>query len=192
MFLLIDGYNLLNATGITGEGRGPGGFQRSRLALLNFLADTLDPAVTGHTTIVFDSHGAPPGLPRGFEYREITVCFAVGYDSADAMIEELIRAASAPRQLTVVSSDHRIQRAARRRRAAAVDSETWYAETVRSHRQGTPPAAAPPAPLLEDDVLHWLERFGGESALQELIDKQEDDAANPFPPGYGDDLLNDE
>ena len=41
MSLLIDGYNLLNAVGILGRGVGPGSLERSRLALLNFLAESL-------------------------------------------------------------------------------------------------------------------------------------------------------
>ena len=54
----------------------------------------------------------------------------------------------------------RIQRAARRRRANAVDSEAWYAELVRRRRQrqrAVPePPDRPPVPLLEEDVNYWL------------------------------------
>jgi uncharacterized protein len=214
MYLLIDGYNLLNAAAITGKGSGPGGFERSRLALLDFLADTVDPTMLPHTTVVFDSQGAPPGLPKGFEHRRIVVRFAAGYDCADTLIEELIVEATSPRQLTVVSSDHRIQRAAHRRRATAVDSEVWYAQTLRNRQSRKPLAVPPPMPLVEDDVLKWLEQFGGEAALQELIEQQEAESSpaappdepaaaptpsvpdekdvpmeNPFPPGYGEDLL---
>ena len=77
-----------------------------------------------------------PGDCRGaLEHRGITVRFAAQYEEADELIEELIRADSAPRRLVVVSSDHRIQRAARRRRAKAVDSDVWYAELVRARRE---------------------------------------------------------
>jgi len=41
MALLIDGYNLLH---VFGTGRGPGGFQRSREALIGFLAASIDDA----------------------------------------------------------------------------------------------------------------------------------------------------
>ncbi len=44
MALLIDGYNLMHVAGIVGRGVGPGGLERSRLALLNFLAESLEPA----------------------------------------------------------------------------------------------------------------------------------------------------
>jgi predicted RNA-binding protein with PIN domain len=197
MSLLIDGYNLLNAVGIIPRGVGPGTLERSRLALLNFLAESLDDAEVPRTTVVFDAGpDAPRGLPRLIEHRGITVRYASQYEDADALIEELIRAESAPRRLTVVSSDHRVQRAARRRRARAVDSDAWYAEIVRGRRgrpKSTPGPAKPNVPLLEEEVAQWVQRFGGEAYLERVVEEAEaDDAApidNPFPPGYAEDLL---
>lgn len=218
MSLLIDGYNLLNAVGIVGRGVGPGGLERSRLALLNFLAESLQPEEVVRTTVVFDAADAPPGLPRVVEHRGLTVRFSAGYEDADALIEELIRAESAPKRLTVVSSDHRLHRAARRRKARAVDSDVWYGQVVlgrQARRASSRVASAkPPAPLLEEDVARWLRRFGGESDLQRFVEEQEagqrprergpvpDETApdkppdqeaepfdSPFPPGYGEDLL---
>ena len=116
MALLIDGYNLLHATGISGKGSGPGGFQRSREALLNFLAASIEPAERAQTTIVFDAADAPPGLPRTMTQEEMTVRYATDYPDADTLIEELISEHSTPRKLLVVSSDHRIQRGAKHRR----------------------------------------------------------------------------
>ena len=65
MPLLIDGYNLVHVAGILGQGVGPGSLQRSRLALLNFLAESLTPGELPHTTVVFDSHNAL-GVCRGW------------------------------------------------------------------------------------------------------------------------------
>jgi uncharacterized protein len=208
MPLLIDGYNLLHVTGILGRGVGPGSLQRSRLALLNFLAESLDSRELSHATVVFDSHDAPKGLPKLIEHRDITVRFAAQYESADELIEVLIRADSAPRRLVIVSSDHRIQRAARRRRAKAIDSDIWYAELVRVRRRrdevSSDAPARPGVPLLAEDVDYWLRQFGGESALTQALaeeagdqpphaDRPETDHLgpldNPFPPGYGEDLL---
>jgi len=214
MSLLIDGYNLLNAVGIIPKAIGPGGLERSRLALLNFLAESLEPAEISHTTVVFDARNAPPGLPRVVDHRGLTVRFASAYEDADSLIEELIGADSAPRRLTVVSSDHRLQRAARRRRAHAVDSDVWYAETTKRRRQRRESAADVPArpvvPLLEEDVDYWIRQFGGTSALTRFIEEEmaeeppaepapaedtlgekpsPDEFANPFPPGYAEDLL---
>ena len=44
MSIIIDGYNLLYMAGILGQGRGPRSLELSRLALLNFLAESLHPA----------------------------------------------------------------------------------------------------------------------------------------------------
>jgi predicted RNA-binding protein with PIN domain len=220
MSLLIDGYNLLNSVGIVGRGLGPGGLERSRLALLNFLAESLPPGEVARTTVVFDAGDAPRGLPRVVEHRGLTVRFSAGYEDADALIEELIRAESAPRRLTVVSSDHRLHRAARRRKARAVDSDVWYAQVVAGRQSPRTPSRAgsakPQVPLLEEDVARWLRQFGGESELQRFVEEQEADQrpgagearpddtpsdkpaseeaeqfGNPFPPGYGEDLLDD-
>ena len=71
----------------------------------------------------------------------------------------------------------------------------------------------PAVPLLNEDVNYWLRQFGGESALAELWRREtgarppeplessktlkepsEKDVGpldNPFPPGYGEDLLAD-
>jgi uncharacterized protein len=225
MPILIDGYNLLHATGITGRSGGPGGLERSRLALLNFLAASLEPGDLPHTTVVFDAHEAPSGLPRVVQHQGLTVRFAARYESADELIEELIRGDSAPRRLVVVSSDHRIQRAAKRRKAKAIDSDVWYAELVRARRERqeslSDVPARPAVPLLEEDVNYWLRQFGGESVFTALLARENaaqpatpeppagsptnsDDAEldkpsekggpidNPFPPGYGEDLLKDE
>ena len=211
MPLLIDGYNLLNATGIVGRGGTPS-LGRSRLALLNFLAASIDPRELGHTTVVFDAHGAPPGLPRTVQHGPLLVRFAPKNQTADEVIEDLIHSDFAPRRLVVVSSDHEIQRAARRRRAKAVGSDTWYSDLIRARRQREEESAdapvRPAVPLLEEDVSYWLRQFGGESELTALLSQpeakvmsnrsqeaanqtgQEDHSLdNPFPPGYGEDLL---
>jgi hypothetical protein len=211
MPLLIDGYNLLNATGIVGGGAGPSSLGQSRLALLNFLAASVDPRDLAHTTVVFDAHNPPPGLPRVARHGGILIRFAAKHETADQLIEELIRADSAPRRLVVVSSDHEIQRAARRRRAKAVNSDAWYAELIRARRQreeaSADAPARPPVPLLEEDVSYWLRQFGGESELTALLgqhtgprpkgspetsdtgNREDPLLDNPFPSGYADDLL---
>ncbi len=48
----------------------------------------------------------------------MTILYAVNDEDADERIEKLIAAHSAPKNLTVVSSDHRIRQAATRRRHA--------------------------------------------------------------------------
>jgi predicted RNA-binding protein with PIN domain len=184
MSLLIDGYNLMHAAGILGRGLGPGGLERGRTALLNFLAESIDPAEVGKTIVVFDAASAPPGAPAAMRHKGLLVRFAADYEDADALIEELIRHDAAPKKLTVVSSDHRLHRAARRRRAKAVDSEDWYAETLRLRRQRQCPSPEPQKPLpgaAERSVEYWLHEF------ENLVDDLEEPSCSPFPPGYAED-----
>jgi uncharacterized protein len=206
MALLIDGYNLLHVTGITGRGNRLTELHRSREALLRFLAESIQPAERAHTTIVFDAAGAPPGLPQTLMYDSITVHFARDYADADAMIEDLIAAHHTPRSLVVVSSDHRIQRAAHRRRATAIDSDRWYAELwAARHRGGQPSLDLPQKPgseLTAAEVNYWTKQFSDAATDEppaEIVGDREaaketpsDDFENPFPPGYADDLLNEE
>jgi uncharacterized protein len=164
MPILIDGYNLLNVSGVPVRVRGGATLEKARLALLNFLAESLDPEDVPKTVVVFDAHDPPWGLPRETQHRGLSVRFAAREEDADSLIEELILADHSPRQLTVVSSDHRIQRAAKRRRARAVDSDVWYAETLRARQERLKSAAEgperPPVPLLEEQVEYWMREFG--------------------------------
>ncbi len=111
------------------------------------------------TTIVFDASHAPPGLPREDSHRGIVVLFAKDYAEADDLIEELISRDHAPRKLFVISSDHRLHRAARRRRATPIDSEVWIAELERrsgKSRRLMPPGKPTAAPGETDS---WLAEF---------------------------------
>src|SRR5690606_14473239 len=158
-------------SGILRRGVGPGSLERSRNALLKFLAESLVERQLSRTTVVFDARDAPPGLPRKFVHRGMTVRFAPKGLDADAVIEELIEAESAPRRLTVVSSDHRLQRAARRRRAKAIDSDVWYGEVIRSRierARSKKHAGKPTGPISEVEVRFWLREFG---VLQEQEEK---------------------
>jgi predicted RNA-binding protein with PIN domain len=193
MSLLIDGYNLLHASGILGRGIGPGSLERSRNALLNFLAESLDPAELARTTVVFDAREAPPGLPRVTTHRGIKVQFAEPGSDADQVIERLILADSAPRRLTVVSSDHRLHRAARRRRAKAIDSDQWYAHALRQriNRVRSKSPGLKPNDLPDDrEVRFWLRQFGLESTEGDATEPPNETASpgSPFPPGYGEDI----
>ncbi|MEX2140331.1 MAG: NYN domain-containing protein [Pirellulales bacterium] len=163
MSLLIDGYNLLHATGILGQGRGPGSLARSREALLNVLAESLSAEELGRTAIVFDAHDPPWGLSRQLDHHGMTVYFASRHEDADSMIEDLITRHSAPRKLIVVSSDHRLQRAAKRRRASAIDSDRWFRELMQTRLERSAPSSTetvkPEGPFSPGEVEFWLRQF---------------------------------
>jgi predicted RNA-binding protein with PIN domain len=160
MTLIVDGYNLLHASGVFGETRGPKGFEQSRVALLDMLVDLLGDRAAD-TIVVFDAARAPDGLPARLVHGGIRVWFAREYPDADSLIEELVEGDTAPAHLVVVSSDRRLQAAARRRRAKAVGCEEWLAEARQARRsRGRPsPDAKPPEPGPEG-ADYWKRYFG--------------------------------
>jgi predicted RNA-binding protein with PIN domain len=167
MPLLIDGYNLLHASGILGRGRGRGALARSREALLNVLAESLPAGEIPRTVVVFDAHDPPWGLSRQADHRGLTIYFASRHADADTMIEELINAHSAPRKLVVVSSDHRVQRAAKRRRATAIDSDRWFGELMRARQEPSSSGEEclkPEGPFSPGEVEFWLRQFTSDAA----------------------------
>lgn len=173
MRLLIDGYNVIYTAGVPGRGIGIGQLERGRLGLLKFVAEALEPAELAETVVVFDGRGAPPGLPRLIEYRGMQVRFAPRSLTADEVIEELIRQESAPGRLTVVSSDRRLQHAARRYKAKTIDSQSWYESVcARQRRRGAKPppeSVKPTEPLPDPEVTRWLAEFGGEEILEAML-----------------------
>ena len=190
MPLIIDGYNLLYAAGLVGSVDGEGSFEGERRALLDALLAVIDPRELTQTVVVFDSAKAPPGLPRIYNHQQITVRFATGYADADEMIEELIQEHHAPKRLTVVSSDHRVQRAARRRKAKAIDSDSWYRlmRQTRARRreveaQKPPLPKRPSAPAIpESEVSEWVEFFGKIDVDSLAPPEDHPPSVNPKPP----------
>ena len=157
MKLIIDGYNLLHASGVFGVGRGPRAFEESRRALLDMLADLLGDA-TGQAVVVFDAARAPDGLPSRAVHRGIRVWFAREYPDADSLIEELVDDATSP-HLVVVSNDRRLQAAARRRRARAVSCAAWLAEARAARRRATATGDAKPPEPGPEGAAYWRRYF---------------------------------
>lgn len=82
---------------------------------------------------------------------------------ADSHIESLIADHSAPRRLLVVSSDRRIQVAARSRRARVMTSDEFLRALAEDARRGSgrrPGRPIDEAPLEDREVKSWLEEFG--------------------------------
>jgi hypothetical protein len=98
--------------------------------------------------------------------------------------------------LTVVSSDHRLHRAARRRRARAIDSDRWYFDVIRQRIDRTRPKSLPGKPTgqpSEIDVRFWLRQFGLEDPEPTERNLPTPPAVdNPFPPGYAEDIDEDD
>ena len=135
--------------------------ESSRETLLDWLGEVLSDAERQRTTIVFDAREAPPGLPRSARKHGMRIRFAPRGCEADELLEELIRDHSAPRSLIVVSSDHRVHRAARRRRATAVDSDQWVADVRHLSTRERPAPDHHDGPD-HDELRTWLDEFKDE------------------------------
>jgi len=135
--IIIDGYNVIRTCGLVGSTVGPGSLERARGVLLGMLAQAFPAQQRDGLTVVFDSALRLPDLPAETQDNGIRVLFASGHEDADEMIIQMIRRHSAPKSLLVVSSDHQIQIAAKRRRAAFVDSDQWFEQTIARRRAET-------------------------------------------------------
>jgi predicted RNA-binding protein with PIN domain len=107
--------------------------------------------------VYFD--GAPPGQPSTRPAGSVTAFFVRQGYTADAAIENrLARLGKAARNWTVVSSDGRVQRAARAVHAGALSSEEFTREMSRAQAIHTNTikheAALPP-----NEVEEWLDIF---------------------------------
>ncbi|MDB4533447.1 NYN domain-containing protein [Vicingaceae bacterium] len=219
---MIDGYNLLLQTSLVPRTIGPGTLTRARRALVNLLSDRLDEEERSHTTIVFDAKRLPRGEKVDSRLKGLRVLYAVDHPEADDLIEELIRSNSVPKSLVVVSSDHRLQTAAARRKATPIDSDVWFDQllervTTTIENENTRDSVRS-RPLSPEELSNWLNEFsdleidsiiaevaaedGEKIAEQEPVNpdetEEEDskidllDEYNPFPPGYGSDLFEDD
>ena len=147
--LLIDGNNLMHALAGAGVEVGRAGLCRLlERARLDFR----------RVHVVFD------GPPRGqIAAGAVQVTYS-GQRSADDILAECIAADTAPRRLTVVSTDHQVRRAARRRRCRTETSESFARRLVRALRRDR--RAEPPEPpekqtgLTEAQTRRWLRELG--------------------------------
>jgi hypothetical protein len=162
MRYLIDGYNLLHAMGLLHGRAGPHGLEKARLGLLGRLHGHFG-TDAANVTVVFDATSPPPGVAPDQDYQGIHVRFAVGRGrQADDLIEDLIRGDSAPRGLTVVSDDRRIQVAARRRRCPIVGCNAFLDLLLASPTRPNAPEAdgpAKPEGPSGTEAQHWLREF---------------------------------
>ncbi len=170
MRLLIDGYNLMHAIGLMPKGKGTGLLHGARETFFARLAERIafEEIPPSATVVVFDARDVPRDLPAtvttlaGIEAR-----FARDHLDADELLIELIRSATNPRRLVVVSSDHRVQIAADRRQAQPIDSDRWWYDRPRlgastrsaDEKHVEPEREKPEADL--DELKRWIDTFGG-------------------------------
>jgi predicted RNA-binding protein with PIN domain len=158
---LVDGYNLIFALGFFDRRAGARALEQARRRLVDFLsASFVAESVT--VTVVFDAgHSAARGPdPHGTD--GVRVHFASGGEDADDVIERLIAACTDPHRLVVISNDHRIQEAARRKGA-----RPWTCDDFLDHRERSATPTAAPTPHTDADrrtpsreeIRRWLDEF---------------------------------
>jgi len=153
---IIDGHNLLHAICKIEEDAKT----LSETALCRVLGTYL--RLTGEKAeIVFDGTGPPD--KSGFDgISNLEVLFAALGTDADTAIEDKIKANTAPKGLTIVSSDRRLQQAAHARRAMAIKSEAFWVEIQKqlSRKRGPREPLAKRQGLSESETEQWLKVFG--------------------------------
>jgi len=154
--VIIDGHNLLWAI----QGAGEGFESISDVQLCHILGRYLK-LTGGKGEIVFDGTG-PTDKSRFDNISNLEVFFAGLATDADTVIEYKIRASTAPRRLTVVSSDQRLQKAARTRKALAIKSEVLWDNLRKqlSRKKTSKEPAEKRRGLSESETEQWLKFFG--------------------------------
>jgi len=153
---IIDGHNLMHAIHHVEEDSQP----INDLRLCRILGMYLKR--TGETgEIIFDGTGPPD--KSGFDnISNLEVFFAgIGTD-ADTVIEEKIRASTAPKRLSIVSSDRRLRKAAQARKTTVLKSEVFW-DNVRKQLSKKEKAKEPVEKRLglsESETKQWLKYFG--------------------------------
>jgi predicted RNA-binding protein with PIN domain len=156
MPVIIDGHNLLHSIQQTGEDSEP----ISRIQLCRILSGYFK-LIDENGEIVFDGTG--PRDKSGFDnISNLEVFFAGLGSDADTVIEDKIKANTAPRRLTVVSSDRRLRDAARARKAIPVKSDVFWNNLRRqlSRKETFKEPTAKRRGLSESETKQWLEFFG--------------------------------
>ena len=111
--------------------------------------------------IVFDGTG-PRDKSQFDNFSNLEVFFAGLGSDADTVIEDKIRANSAPRRLSIVSSDRRLRAAAHTRKATTIKSEVFWDNLQKQLRQKKhiKEPEAKRSGLTESETKQWLEFFG--------------------------------
>ena len=196
--LIIDGYNLMHVTRFKPvRDNDAGELRRCREGMLSLLAEHLPADRFRQITVVFDSQHAPTHLPEQTSFRHLDVQFARNENSADDQIAILIGKHPTPKRLIVVSSDHRVQVATRRRRANWIDSDRWIEAVLEQDWTAESEAEIESddesVTMSEKELSEFRSAMAGEDSGEEQPNEPESNepAENPFPDGYFDDLEDD-
>ena len=156
MVVIIDGHNLLHSIQKTFED-----FDSLTAVRLCQIISGYLKQVRENGEIVFDGTG--PKDKSGFDnISNLEVFFAGQGSDADTVIEDKIKASTAPKRLTVVSSDRRLQKAARARKATVVKSQVFWSNLCKqlSRKRTIKEPASKRHGISEGETEQWLKFFG--------------------------------
>ena len=146
---LIDGYNLMHASGLARRGLPAGALHQARGRFLEWLADAAK--VRGAPIrVVFDAANTTSHSAES-DHQGVRVRFARGR-TADDDIEELLAAEAHPSGITVVSNDSRLRESARRRGAGFLSCEEFIDWAIDPRQPLTAPDPLPPRPEKPETV----------------------------------------
>jgi len=154
--IIIDGHNLLHSiVKLSEEAESINDVQ------LCWIISRYLRAIRKQGEIIFDGTG-PRDKSHFDNIANLEVCFAGLGKDADTVIENKIKANTAPKRLSIVSSDRRLRDAARTRKATAVKSEVFWDNLQKQLRQKKPvkEPEAKRTGLSESETKQWLEFFG--------------------------------
>ena len=156
MPIIIDGHNLLWS--IHKPGEDSESFTDVKLC---YIIGRYLKLIDQNGEIVFDGKGPPD--KSGFDnISNLEVLFAGLATDADTVIEDKIKANTAPRRLTVVSSDRRVRDAARARKAKAIKSDVFWNNLQKQLRckKTIKEPTAKQLGLSEGETEQWLKFLG--------------------------------
>jgi predicted RNA-binding protein with PIN domain len=157
MAVIIDGHNLLHSI----QKEGPNAGAISDVQLCRIIGRYLK-LIDEKGEIIFDGKG--PRDKSGFDnISNLEVFFAGLQSDADTVIEDKITANTAPKRLTIVSSDRRLRDAARKRKATVVKSQVFWDNLCRQlarKKKTTPEPAGKRHGLSDGETELWLKIFG--------------------------------
>jgi len=170
MRILIDGYNLLFQSPFIGKGRGRGWLERARRNLIVYLHSRIAEELLQKTFVVFDASQVGDSNVDYRSDKGVTVLFSRLHAEADDLLEEFIRKHPSPKSLLVVSSDQRVRKCAKARRAVSINSEHFLTglDQGRWKHQGTrlnelasesQTLDEKNQSLTDDQINFWLDEF---------------------------------
>ena len=155
MPLIIDGYNLLRTIQKTSDE-----YESIDEFQLCMLVDKYIKLVKDGGEIIFDGFG-PQDKSVFNSVGRLDIFFAGGGKDADTVIENRIKANTAPKRLRVISSDRRLKKAALARKAIAIKSEVFWGnmQSVLEKKRLPKEPAEKHRGLSEIETDKWLEFF---------------------------------